>query len=89
MSEWYAYMVRCADNSLYAGIARNVEKRLHEHNTDNRLGAKYTRGRRPVVLVFQQDFNSRSEACKFETMLKSLTKTEKEKLLKDTSCATQ
>jgi len=82
-------MVRCADNSLYAGIAKDVQKRLHEHNTDNRLGAKYTRARRPVELVYQLDFESRSAACKYETKLKSMKKPEKEKLIKGDLCVTQ
>ena len=83
MSEWYVYMVRCADNSLYPGIAKDVQKRLQEHNTDNKLGAKYTRGRRPVLLVYQQGFENRSEACKFEMKLKSMKKPEKENIVRE------
>jgi len=83
MSEWYVYIVRCADNSLYPGIAKDVDKRLQEHNTDNQKGAKYTRARRPVQLVYQQGFDSRSEACKYEMKLKSMKKSEKEKLIKE------
>lgn len=81
MFDWYVYMVRCVDNSLYAGIAKDVQRRLQEHNADNRLGAKYTRGRRPVALVYQQGFENRSEACKFEMKLKAMKKSEKENII--------
>ncbi|HEC29338.1 MAG TPA: GIY-YIG nuclease family protein [Gammaproteobacteria bacterium] len=83
MSDWYVYIVRCADNSLYTGVAKELKRRVHEHNTCNRLGAKYTRGRRPVRLVFQQKFTSRSEACRFESRVKSLKKNQKEELVGD------
>ena len=76
---WTVYMVRCADNSLYTGIAKNVTKRLEEHNGIG--GARYTRSRRPVKLVYQEMAGSRSEACRQEYCLKQLSKKDKETLV--------
>lgn len=81
-SKWYVYIVRCADNSLYTGVATDVDRRVDEHNANNRLGARYTRGRRPVVLEYMEPSVSRAAACKRESEIKSLTKTAKEGLLK-------
>lgn len=79
---WYVYLVRCADNSLYAGIATDVERRVLEHNSDSH-GAKYTRARRPVVLVYQEAVDSRSSALKREHAIRRLGKAEKEKLVRE------
>lgn len=83
--EWYVYILRCADNSLYTGITLNINKRLDEHNgLDSKgtsKGAKYTKARRPVTLVYQETSTSRSAASKREHAIKSLTKHEKELLL--------
>ena len=76
-------MVRCADNSLYTGIAMDVERRVDEHNNNNRLAAKCTRARRPVTLVYRESVASKSEAAKRESAIKRLTKEEKERLLLD------
>lgn len=82
MSEkWYVYMVRCADNSLYTGIATDVERRLQEHNNSETLGAKYTRARRPVRLVYQEEVSSRSAASKREYAVRKLVKRDKETLV--------
>ena len=59
---WYVYMVRCNDGTLYTGIARKLKKRLAAHNSD-RDGARYTRYRRPVTLVYAQQVESRSAAA--------------------------
>lgn len=80
-AEWYIYMVRCSDNTLYTGIAMDVSRRVEEHNADNKLGAKYTRTRRPVQLVYQESTNSRSEAAKREYAIRTLNKKEKELLV--------
>jgi putative endonuclease len=80
-SVWHIYMVRCSDNTLYTGIAMDVNRRLEEHNSDNRLGAKYTRTRRPVQLVYQEAVNSRSEAAKREHAIRTLNKKDKELLV--------
>ena len=70
------YIVRCADGSLYTGIARNVAERIaaHEHGT---RGAKYLRGRTPLKLVFQQVVGSRSVAQRLEHRVKQLTRADK------------
>jgi putative endonuclease len=79
---WYTYMVRCRDRSLYTGIAKDIDKRVAEHNTA-RNGARYTRTRRPVRLVFLERFSSRSAAAKREHQLKRLSRAEKQKLVQD------
>ena len=75
--DWVVYILRCVDDSLYTGVAKDAEKRLVEHNTDNVKGAKYTRARRPVVLVYQEACDSRSEACKREAAIKKLSRGDK------------
>ena len=79
---WYVYVVRCSDNSLYTGIAMDVTRRIDEHNNDDKAGAKYTRPRRPVRLVYQEEVSSRSEAASRESAIKKLTKPEKEALIR-------
>jgi putative endonuclease len=80
MSDWFVYMMRCADNSLYTGITTDVERRLKEHNGENSV-TRYTRARQPVELAYQENAVSRSEALKREAQLKKLKKDEKEVLL--------
>ena len=75
--DWFVYILRCADLTLYTGIAKNIEKRLIEHNTDNVKGAKYTRVRRPVELVYTENCDSRSSASKREYAIKKLTRDKK------------
>jgi len=77
---WYVYLLRCKDNSLYAGITTDISRRLHQHN-HTKLGAKYTRAKRPVTLVFLETTLNKSTASKREYQLKKLTKTQKEKLV--------
>jgi putative endonuclease len=77
---WFVYIVRCADDTLYTGIARDVVRRIREHNSGNRPAANYTRGRRPVTLVYQEAVKTRSAAAKREYAIKRMTKPEKEKL---------
>ncbi len=79
---WYTYMVRCSDRTLYTGIAKDPEKRLHEHNT-GKNGARYTRSRRPVRLVYQEKFTSRSAAAKREHQLKQMSRAAKQKIMRD------
>jgi len=76
---WYVYMVRCNDGTLYTGIARELKKRLAAHNSD-RNGARYTRSRRPVTLVYAQQIESRSAAASLEYRIKKLTRAGKEEL---------
>jgi putative endonuclease len=80
---WYVYMVRCADRSLYTGISTDPERRLHEHNHDNKRAAAYTRSRRPVVLVYCETHTSRSLASRREYEIKQLTTVAKQLLIRD------
>ena len=82
MPDWYVYIAKCSDQSLYTGITRDVERRIDEHNSDDLLGARYTRCRRPVSLVYVEDASSRSEATKREAAIKKLTKAKKESMIK-------
>jgi len=77
---WNVYMLQCADNSLYTGITTDLERRVMEHNTDNKKGARYTRVRRPVNLVYQEACEDRAHASTREYQLKKLTRVEKLKL---------
>ena len=81
-TSWFVYILRCADNSLYTGITTDINKRLDQHNGVNEKGAKYTHGRRPVTLVYQEPSKSRSTASKRECVIKSLKKPLKEQLIK-------
>ncbi|MCC6711187.1 MAG: GIY-YIG nuclease family protein [Candidatus Pacebacteria bacterium] len=76
---WFVYIVHCADQTLYIGISDNLGKRIANHNAGK--GAKYTRGRTPVKLVYQEKHPGRSTASKREAELKKLTKQEKLKLV--------
>jgi len=79
---WYVYILRCKDNSLYTGVTVELERRVHEHNHCNIKGARYTRARRPVTLVYNETSTNRSSACQREHHIKTLTKKQKEALLK-------
>ena len=72
---WHIYIIRCRDNTLYTGITTDVVRRMEEHN--NGVGAKYTKTRRPVKLVYQEIAKNRSEALKREWAIKHLSKQEK------------
>jgi putative endonuclease len=76
MDKYYVYIVECSDKTLYTGITRNLERRLEEHN-NSILGAKYTRGRRPVKLVYSKELSGRSTATKEESRIKSLSRLDK------------
>lgn len=78
-NSWYLYILRCKDNTLYTGITTDVEKRLEAHRSGK--GAKYTRGRTPLELVYREICESHSDALKRELEIKSLTRREKEKLI--------
>ncbi|MFB3091444.1 MAG: GIY-YIG nuclease family protein [Gammaproteobacteria bacterium] len=80
-NSWFVYIVRCADNTLYTGIAKDVERRILEHNSDDISGAKYTKARRPVALVYQEACDSRSAASKREYEIRQLGRKGKEELL--------
>lgn len=76
----YVYMVRCSDETLYTGIAKDLEKRISDHNTSS-VGAKYTKSRRPVKLVRKKKFKDRATASKEEYKIKRIGKERKEELV--------
>jgi len=77
--EWFFYIVQCRDDSLYSGIAVDLECRLEEHNKGT--GAKYTSIRRPVTLVYFERYHNVSEARKREEQVKGWSKAKKERLI--------
>ena len=79
MNSWKLYILRCGDGTLYTGITTDVEKRLEAHRTGK--GAKYTRGRAPLELVYREDCGDHSTALKREIEIKKLTREEKEQLI--------
>ena len=79
-SVWHLYILRCKDGSLYTGITTDVEKRLEMHRSGK--GAKYTRGRAPLELVYREECGDHSAALKRELEIKKLPREEKEKLIK-------
>jgi len=72
---WTCYLLRCADDTLYCGITNDLDKRLAAHNAGE--GAKYTRGRSPLTLVYRESCVDKSAALKREREIKSLTRAEK------------
>ncbi len=77
--KWYVYMLRCGDDSLYTGITDDVQRRLAVHKSGK--GAKYTRGRGPLQLVRQEQYDTKSEALRRELEIKALSRQEKLMLL--------
>ena len=78
----YTYIVRCRDGTLYTGWTNNLEKRMEAHNSGK--GARYTKSRRPVKLVYYEEFETKEEAMSREYAIKHMKKSKKEKLLKKT-----
>jgi len=81
---YYLYILKCADKTLYTGITVDLDRRIKEHN-DSKLGAKYTKARRPVKLVYSKKFRNRSLASKEENRIKNLSREEKLELIKNIS----
>lgn len=75
----YTYIVECKDGSLYTGWTNHLEKRIQAHNEGN--GAKYTKSRRPVKLVYFEEYETKEEAMKREYAIKQLTKKRKNQLI--------
>ncbi|ALM56027.1 MULTISPECIES: GIY-YIG nuclease family protein [Staphylococcus] len=75
MDKHYIYIVKCKDGSLYTGYAKDIEKRVEKHNKGQ--GAKYTKIRRPVELVYQEMFDTKSEALKREYEIKTYSRQQK------------
>lgn len=80
---WFVYIVECADGTLYAGVAKNAEARVAKHNDG--LGAKYTKTRRPVELVYVEPASDRGAALRREHEIKRMTVREKRRLFGRTS----
>ena len=79
-SVWHLYILRCGDGTLYTGITTDVEKRLEAHRSGK--GAKYTRGRSPLELIYREKCGSHSDALKRELTVKKLSREQKEMLLR-------
>lgn len=79
---YYIYLVRCSDDSLYCGWTTDLKRRIDAHNGHIPGGAKYTRGRRPVTLVYAESFHQKQEAQRREYAIKRMTKTKKLRLIK-------
>jgi len=75
------YIVECRDGSFYTGITTNLEKRIKEHNGELKGGAKYTKGKGPVVLKYFEKLETRSDALKREYEIKQLTRKQKQKII--------
>jgi putative endonuclease len=84
-AEWHVYIVQCADRSLYTGVALDVAARVAAHNSGR--GAKYTRGRRPVKLVYRERAGTRSAALKREIAIKRLATAAKRRLVRSARAA--
>ncbi len=77
---YYVYILRCSDDTLYTGITTDPERRLREHNEGT--GAKYTRSRRPVEMVYTETAADRSEASKRETEIKKFSRAQKLEMIR-------
>jgi len=77
---WYVYLLECADNTYYTGITTDLKRRLHEHNSDDKKAAKYTRSRRPLNIVYFELCQSRSEASVREYEIRKLNRKKKKEL---------
>ena len=82
MCDWYLYLVRCYDGSLYTGISTDVARRFAQHSGEGSAGSKYLKGRVPLTLVFQKRLGSKSLALKVERKVKKLSKARKEELIR-------
>ncbi|MCD2256248.1 GIY-YIG nuclease family protein [Agrilactobacillus fermenti] len=80
VSNYYVYILKCADNTLYTGYTTDVTHRVAMHNAGK--GAKYTRARRPVKLLYYWQLSTKSEALKAEAHFKKLTRTQKLRFLR-------
>ena len=80
--KWFLYILQCADGTYYTGVTTNIKRRLNEHNTSKR-GAKYTKTRRPVKVVYLSEYEGRSSAQKAEYKFKQLTREQKERVINE------
>jgi len=79
---YFVYILECSDHTFYTGITTNLDRRIKEHNS-SKLGAKYTKARRPVKLIYSKEFINRSEASIEESQIKKLSRLEKQNFLKN------
>jgi putative endonuclease len=79
-SLYYVYILECSDKTLYTGYTNDLEERIKKHNTKDK-GAKYTRGRQPVKIIYYEKFDSKTDALKREHKIKRLTRDEKLQLI--------
>jgi putative endonuclease len=79
--DWFVYIVECKDGSLYTGITTDINRREQEHNTNDKLGAKSLRGKRPVKMVYFESHLNQSEARKREAAIKHWKREYKLKLI--------
>lgn len=77
--KWYVYILQCADGTLYTGITNNLDRRLKAHNAGT--ASKYTRVRRPVAMVYQEEEESKGEALRRELQIKAMSRQQKKALL--------
>jgi putative endonuclease len=89
MSQWFVYMLRCQDNTLYTGVTTDLSRRVKEHNgiAGKAKGAKYTKARRPVTLVYSESVDDRGAAQKREAALRRLSRDEKDELVNKFQCS--
>ena len=83
----YTYIVECKDGTFYTGWTNDIEKRMEAHNAGR--GAKYTKSRRPVTLIYKECFETKEEAMKREYAIKQMTRTQKLKLIKEGNTSLQ
>lgn len=86
MPDWYLYIVRCRDGTLYTGISTDVDRRLAEHRGGGDAASKYLKGKAPLMLLFQKRLGSRSLALKVERRVKMLSREKKEQMIGDPAC---
>ena len=75
--DWHVYILRCGDGTLYTGVTRDIQRRLAQHNGDCAGGPRYTRGRRPVALLWSEPAADRGSALQREAAIKRLSRVEK------------
>lgn len=78
---YYVYIIECRDATLYTGYTVDIEKRINAHNSGK--GAKYTKGRAPVILKYYEEFMNKNDALKREISIKNLTRVKKIELIKN------
>jgi len=81
MSDWYLYLIRCRDDTLYTGISTDVDRRFAQHRGKGNAGSKYLKGRGPLSLAFQKNLGTKSLALKVERAVKRMPKARKEQLI--------